>query len=106
YDPAGRTETITDANGTRLRYEYDALGRITSTRVDARGSGVIGGDGYTFTHDETGSVSTDVSSGYRPPGARESPAPGVPGHATAPCTSTRTAAASTPSSAAAAGARA
>lgn len=64
YDGASRVHTTTDANGTRLRYAYERLGRVSSIKVEVRGPGIIGTDELTYDVKDNVLTATDVSSGF------------------------------------------
>jgi RHS repeat-associated protein len=64
HDAAGRIETLTDPNGTRLRYSYDQAGRVIEVRAEVKGAGVEGSDALAFGYDGGARTAKDVTTGH------------------------------------------
>jgi RHS repeat-associated protein len=64
YDGAGRMDTSTDPNATRLRYTYDKLGHVNAIKVEVRGSGVVGTDELRYEVKDNVVTATDATSGF------------------------------------------
>lgn len=54
YDPSGRLSSITQGDGARVEYGYDAVGRVTSVFV--RGPGAASGSMTTYRYDTVGNL--------------------------------------------------